>query len=150
MFLLQVHSLFRLPDKVIAFFFKFLKAFFKVVGQSCSLCAGIAKTLPSSLYKAKNTFMTKPNIRRYVVCRKCHTLYYMKDIVVTLGSVQSGKNCSFQKFPHHPQSKHQKSCGLPLVKTVELAGGKRVLYPHMVYCYLGVEQLLCGCHISYC
>ena len=58
----------------------------------------------------------------------------MKDIIVTIGSVQSGKKCSFQKFPNHPQKTKQKLCGLPLVKTVELTGGKSILYPHMVYC----------------
>ena len=28
------------------------------------------------------------------------------------------------------------------MKTVELAGGKRIFYPFLVHCYLGVEALL--------
>lgn len=65
--------------------FASLKPFFAVLGRSCVMRAEIAKRLPSSLYKTKVAFAPKPQIRRYVVCRQCHRLYYMKDCVVGLG-----------------------------------------------------------------
>lgn len=33
-------------------------------------------------------------------------------------------------------------CNTPLLKTVELASGKKILYPYLVYCYLGIESSL--------
>ena len=139
-FFLRIQSVFHLSDKVISLFLNFLRAFLTVVGQFSSICADIAKHIPSSLRKVKDTLLVKPNIKRYVVCRKCHTLYHMQDVITGVGSAQYGKACSFRKFPHHPQRRKRVACGFPLVKTVELAGGKHILYPHMMYCYLSIKQ----------
>lgn len=133
-----MQALYRLSDKVIACFIKFLWAFFTVVGRFSQTCAEIAKSFPLSLYKAKK-IIVKPKIRRYVVCRKCHSLYFMKDCIFGASTAQCSKNCSFQMYPCHPQHRMRAPCGLPLLKTVEIAGGKRILYPYMIYSYLSIE-----------
>lgn len=119
LFLLRIQVVHRLSDGVIACLLKFLWAFLNIVGQ---FCAEIAKVFPSSIYKAKNV-ITKPKIRQYVVCRKCHTLYYKKDCVIGANTAQRGKTCTFKRYPSHPQHRMRAQCGLPLLKTVELAGG---------------------------
>lgn len=133
-----MQALYRLSDKVIACFIKFLWAFFTVVGRFSQTCAEIAKSFPLSLYKAKK-IIVKPKIRRYVVCRKCHSLYFMKDCIFGASTAQCSKNCSFQMYPCHPQHRMRAPCGLPLLKTVEIAGGKRILYPYMIYSYLSIK-----------
>ena len=34
------------------------------------------------------------------------------------------------------------SCQQPLLKTVNIAGGSQLFYPFLIYCYLGVDQML--------
>ena len=97
------------------------------------------KAFPSSLYKA-NKLVIKPKIRRYVACRKCHKIYFVKDCIISSGTAQSGKNCPFQRYPSHPQHKMREACGVPLMKTVELAGGRQILYPYKIYSYLSIES----------
>ena len=64
----------------------------------------------------------------------------MKDCIISSGTAQGGKNCPFQRYPSHPQHKMREACGLPLMKTVELAGGRQILYPYKIYSYLSIES----------
>ena len=57
-FFLRIQAVFHLSDKVISLFLNFLRAFLTVVGQFSSICADIAKHIPSSLRKVK----------RYITC----------------------------------------------------------------------------------
>lgn len=36
----------------------------------------------------------------------------------------------------------REACGCLLVKTVELASGKRIFYPYLIYCYLSIKSSL--------
>ena len=74
---------------------------------------------------------------KYVVCRKCEKLYRYKDCI----SGNSSKTCTYRKFPNHPHRMRRLECGTLLLKTVELSTGKKVLYPFLTYCYLGLK---CG------
>lgn len=139
LFLLRIKSVHRLSDTVISCLFKFLWVFIYVLGRYSSVCAEIVKSFPSSLYKA-NKIISKPNIRRYVTCRKCHTLYFVKDCILNCGTAETGKKCSFQRYPSHPQHRMRATCSLPLMKTVEFAGGRQILYPYRIYSYLSIES----------
>ncbi len=50
--------------------------------------------------------------------------------------------CSFVWFPNHPYYQKRLSCGTPLLKTVELASQKRILYPYLAYCYISIQESL--------
>ena len=139
LFLLRMQVVHRMSDVAISCFLKFLWAFFNILGSFSSICVEITKVFPSSLCKAKS-IITKPKIKQYVVCRKCHTLYFKMDCMFGIGAAQIGKKCFFKRFPSHPQHRMRKPCGIPLLKTVELAGGKRILYPYMIYSYLSIES----------
>ena len=46
------------------------------------------------------------------------------------------------EFPRHSQQRMRQPCGDILLKSVELIGGRKLLYPFMTYCYLGLETSL--------
>ena len=45
------------------------------------------------------------------------------------------RNCLNRRYPNHSIT-----CGTPLLKTVELSSGKKVLRPYKNYCYYGVKK----------
>lgn len=66
-----------------------------------------------------------------VVCTKCNSVYPMKDCIDRPGV---SKLCKYKPFPRSPR------CNTALLKTVELASRKRILYPHHVYCYNSIKS----------
>lgn len=144
LFLVYLQAVFRLSDGVLGHLIKFLKVLFTVLGQFCTICAQIALAFPASLYRARNTNFLRTHaedhkFKRYVVCRKCHKLYYLQDCVDGTGPRERSKVCVFQQFPNHPHHRMREPCGTLLLRTVELTTGRKVLYPFMTYCYLGLE-----------
>ena len=125
-FLMFMQAVFRLSDTVIPYFIRFLRVFFSVLGRSCKIAAEIAEYLPSSLYKAV-IYENRLIFRKYVICKRCHRIYYFSDCV---------------KFPCHPQQRMRVPCGSLLQKSVELANGAVYLYPQLTYCYLSLEVSL--------
>ena len=92
-------------------------------------------SFPGNLYKAQqHCNIHSDTFRRYVVCRKCHKIYFMNECVEGVGSYERAKTCTFKLF-------HQQ-CNSPLLKTVELCSGKKIFYPHLTYCYLGLKTAL--------
>ena len=73
-FLLFVQAVFHISDNALTYFIKFFKVFFSVLGRFCKVSLEIAESLPSSLYRAK-LCISKPEFRKYVVCKKCHRIY---------------------------------------------------------------------------
>ena len=54
-FLLLLQARYHLADNVLQFLFRFLKAFFDVLGRVSSACSHIAKVFPRSLYQAQKS-----------------------------------------------------------------------------------------------
>lgn len=111
---------------------------FTVLGKFSKLPAEIANILPSSLYSAK---LRENQVKyvKYVVCRKCHKLYYYENCMEGPGNAKRSKCCSFVRFPNHSQRRMRSPCNTLLLKTVELTGGRTKLYPFLTYCYLGLD-----------
>lgn len=136
-FVVVMQAVFRLSDVVINYFFAFFKVFFSVLSQN-SPGNDLARHLPSSLYAARKTY-NKVEFQRYVVCRKCHKLYYFNSCIEGSSSKRS-KVCSFRHFPFHPRQNMRQSCGSLLLKTVEISSGKKLFYPFKTYCYMGLKD----------
>lgn len=140
LFLMLIQTTYKLSNTVISVLLRFFHVFLTVLGQFSTVASGVAQCLPASLYvagKCENKLM----FRKYVVCRKCHKIYYMADCVET-GISRTSKPCGFKPFPLHPHHSMRGSCGALLLKTVELAGGCTYLYPFLSYCYIGLDQSL--------
>ena len=102
------------------------------------MCARIAEGIPSSVHKLWK--LKGACVQRFVVCRKCYQTYDFQDCIDICGTLRSSKKCSYQRFPNHPHVHGQAQCGSTLLKTVELISGRKVLYPFLMYCYLGLEN----------
>ena len=59
-----------------------------------------------------------------------------QDCVEGFGNHSRSKCCS---YPNHKQCRMRAACGTPLLKSVELASQRKILYPFMTYCYFGLE-----------
>lgn len=140
-FLMFMQASFHLSDNVVSYFIRFFHVFFLVLGRFCGVSAEIAQCFPSSLHRAK-LFENRVDFRRYVVCKKCHSVYLFSDCVEGFRGARRSKVCSFQRFPLHPHERLRTPCGAILLKSVEFASGVTYLYPRLTYCYLGLEMSL--------
>lgn len=130
-------AVFRLTDVAVNYFLFFFKSFFSVLGRYSPIGTEIAKYLPSSLYTAKRIY-NEIQFRRYVVCRKCHKIYFFDSCIEGSGTKRS-RTCCHRQFPFHPHRSMRQQCGTLLLKTIEMTSGKRFFYPFMTYCYVGLE-----------
>ena len=108
---------FGLSDVVLARFLQFFIVIFRIIGQTCTTARDVAKCLPQSLYKAKQV-LGKVLFQRYVVCRKCFSIYTFEESLESCGSINQSKRCSFRRFPSHPYASMRSPCGPLLLKSV--------------------------------
>lgn len=136
-FIMHLRKEYYLSDILSQQLLLFFRILFGILG---SLCKCIANLLPSSFYKMNQS----PHYRfkRYVVCKKCHHIYFFDDCVHVEGGRKISKPCPFIAFPHHPHRRRRLPCSALLLKHVEVASGKTMLYPFMSYCYLSLEVQL--------
>ena len=105
-----------------------MKTFFRVVGRFCTACAEIAVVFPSSLYRARKAcHINDLKFKRYVVCRKCHRLYFLKDSISGTGIARRSTVCPYKAYPNHPHRRMRTQCWTLLLKTIELASGRQAL-----------------------
>ena len=126
---------------MISYFLRFFVAFCTVLGRFYKLGIEIAQHLPSSIYKAK-MLVDAPHFQRFVVCRRCHTVYFFEDCFEGVAINRRSKTCCFQRFPFHPHCHMRKPCETLLLRSVELANGHLHLHPFFTYCYLSLEVSL--------
>ena len=137
-FLSHFQVMFYLSDKAMDILLKFISAFLLVLGSFSNVCHELASTFPRSVYRLRTfTGVNSLLAVKYVVCRKCASIYRYEDCT----SSHSSKVCSYRKFPNHRYRRHRQECGSLLLKTVELSTGRKILYPFLAYCYLGLQ---CG------
>ena len=104
-----------LSDTVIGLILKFLKSFFLVISQFCSLCGDMAKCIPSSVHALHEySCGSEVPFSRYVLCRKCHQVYTFNECVDV--NKKKGRLCSYKAFPHHPQERMRESCNTLLLE----------------------------------
>ena len=103
------------------------------------VCSTVAIKFPRSVHLL-HTSIIKQSFTKYVVCKKCHMIYTFNDCIEGSGKYKRGRMYINQEFPNHPHSRLRAKCNYPLLKSVELSTGRRVLYPILTYCYLGLEN----------
>ena len=142
-FILKFQARYYIPDTAINVLIKFLLVLLKVLGRFSPFVDKIAKHFPTSYHE-----MTKrcdenkcKSFIKYVVCQKCHKLYYFDQCITVTGSQSSSKTCSNVAFPNHTQVSRRKQCGCPLLKSVERRS-KKCLHPFKIYCYKSLQESL--------
>lgn len=145
-FLLLIQARYFTSDAIIDALLKFLCVFFKVLGHLSQFAAKLAIALPSSICMLQKTTKDCSRFTKYVVCQKCHGLYYFEDCSAISEGQLASKKCNFVLFPNHPHEKQRAPCGCVLLKAVILPSGKRIMYPLKVYPYKSLlsslQQLL--------
>ena len=139
--LMVMQASFKLPDTAIQYFLRFFGAIFTIIGNTSEIARDICTNLPRSMYKARKA-IGEVIFQRFVVCRKCLSLYTFSESIESSGTIKKSKHCSFCRFPSHPHTSMRLPCGTLLLKSVELASKRTYLYPFLTYCYLGLEVSL--------
>ena len=136
-FSLLLQARFHIRSFVLEIIMKFLKVFFLTVGKVYGAFSAIGNSLPGSLYLAREHCGIDSNtFKIYCVCKRCHHVWILSDCIE---SNQIAKLCSFIPLS---AARHQNRCGGVLLKTVELASGKKMFYPLHTFCYVDVRTPL--------
>ena len=143
-FLVHVQVVFHISDVVMGSILKFLAAFLTILGKCTPQCAELSTLFPPSIMKLKSYtgIQHLSKLKKYVVCCKCHQTYEFKKCFQGAGASLRSKSCTYREFLNHPHLRMRMPCGTPLLKSVELSGGRKVLYPFLTYCFMGINLSL--------
>lgn len=141
LFVMTLQSAYNLSSTAVHCIIHFLKEFFRVLSQLSPELTQIFQAFPSSYHVARKHIFSQIQFSRFVVCKKCYNLYTFKDCIEGEHN-QRGKVCQYKPYPNHPHQRMRQACQSTLLKTVELAGGKRFFYPLLMYCYVGIQNSL--------
>ena len=89
------------------------------------------------MYRAMKALKRDVDFRRYVACKRYHTIYSFKDCIKfgSTSSCRTSKCCSNRPF-------NRQECGTLLLKSVQMSTGTKLLYPYLTYCFLGTKTPL--------
>ena len=94
-----MHVKHHLTEKVLSMLLKLVEVVMKVLGQFNSFCADI---IPGNFYQAQSQYGLKgEQFKRYVVCKKCHQVYFMRECIARCGTQLTSKPCSYLGFFVH-------------------------------------------------
>lgn len=141
-FVVNFKAKYYISDAAINMLLKFFHALFTVLGLISPIFQMLVDKFPKSLHAAQQMLGLKYNFTKYVVCRSCWKLYSFDDAMHRCGSLETSKECSFIRYPNHPQQARRKPCQAVLLKTVEMTSGRRLLYPHKMFCYRSLRETL--------
>ena len=130
LFLLRLQCKHYIPDYALECLLKFLYTLFVIIGRSSEVAKNIAEQLPRSMYSLRKYVGVANNFEKFVVCCKCNSIYNMKDCFERPGVSK------FQEFSS------KSPCNTLLLKTVEVASKKKILYPFKIYCYQSIKDSL--------
>lgn len=136
-------AFFMLPDSVMNSLLSFLSSFFCELGKESIVFSSFAAVFPGSVYLLwKRLGLKKDNFTKYVVCRKCFSIYTYDECLLDVEGQTISAKCSFIEYPNHTQPGRRKRCGELLLKRVTLLDGTTKLYPFKSYCYKPIQQSL--------
>lgn len=141
-FIINLKSIHTLTDTALECILKFFYIFLSLLGKFAPICASIARKFPKSAHYLYKYHVVKTLFQKLVVCGKCHSTYHLKDCIEGHGTNQRAKSCSYIEFINHPQMRMRKPCGFQLLKVVEFIDKRKIFYPYLTYCYLGLKVSL--------
>ena len=139
LFLLSLQSAYQLSSAALNCIIQFLKQLFKVLSYYSPELTDLAQAFPTTYHVACKKFVSQIKFSRFVVCRKCYSLYTLQDCLV---GNEHTRICQFKAYPNHPHKRMRQPCQSTLLKTVELASGKKLFYPVLMYCHVGIQNSL--------
>jgi hypothetical protein len=130
-------------DKALDVLIHFISAVFQSIGTIFPTVAGFALIFPKSLnLLRKQLGIDKDNFTKYVVCKKCESMYEFQDCYFERLGRTVVKKCPYVEYQNHRQAFRRTACNEPLLKEVILKDGKKRLYPFKVYCYNSIIKTI--------
>lgn len=144
LFLWQI--MFHLSDVGLGILLSFFATLVAIMGRIFNLetVKEFSDIMPRAVRTARRLVGNdQDTFQKWACCPSCSALYPLEDCSMRLpdGSLSS-RECTFIRFPNHPQSRFRLPCGVPLMKTVKTSNGTTYLYPRQMYCYNGIIAFL--------
>lgn len=86
LFLIRFQAKFYLPNTAMACLLMFIYTFLNIIGHHSNFVAQMLTNFPTSVYLLKQHVKSKETFVRYVVCRKCYSVYDYKNCVEKCGA----------------------------------------------------------------
>lgn len=141
LFFVRFQARFYISDTAMSCLLKFVYVFLSIIGRYSTFVSQIIDNFPTSLFLLKQCVKSNETFVRYVVCRKCYSVYDYKKCFEKIGTLLVSKKCTYRTH-----RTYRKCCDTILLKTIHLKNGTKKLIPHKVYCYnslqASVQQLL--------
>lgn len=83
------------------------------------------------LWKSLN--LRLDNFKKFVVCKKCCSLYTLQESSMVVEGREASANCTYVAFPNHTQKGRRTKRNEPLMRLVKLSNGDEKLYPYKLY-----------------
>ena len=146
-FILLWQFTYAISDRCITALLRFMSYFVKLLAKlsNSPMLENMSLQFPTSLYKLRKIIhLDKQAFKELVVCPKCHSIYTLESCKKEVRrDMFESHQCTFQRFPHHPQVSRRSSCNATLLrKVVSPATSKIFLYPWKVYCYKSIINTL--------
>lgn len=132
LFLLRLQGKYYISDSAIECLLKFC-SLFVIIGQFSEVGKNIAEHMPKSVYSLRKFIGINDQFEKLIVCTNCNSVYNIKDCIERQ---DVSKRCEYTEFSH------SRKCQFLLLKTVELASRKKILYPFKTYCYQNIKSSL--------
>ena len=137
---------FNIADRAVELLVKCLALFVKVYsGEELNNSDRnkFSEKVPSSLYLLRKTLSyNQQGFRKYVVCMKCHSLYYYENCTESFAGQQFSKKCIFLRFPNHTSKHLPKECSQVLLKYFKSTSGKQLFMSFKTYRYRSIQELI--------
>ena len=99
--------------------------FFSIVPASITTLATVFPS-SSSCMAQKHFRIEVDKFEKYVICKKCGSLYRYKECIETsVGSRQTPKVCNHIEYPNHPFQSQRVPCGQNLLTEIVLKSGRK-------------------------
>ena len=121
---------------------QFLSYIFKVIAETSLSLSTLASVFPTSSYKVRKYLAFKDLFEKYVVCKKCNSIYDFKDCFECSLLGAKAKVCSHGPYQNHPRVSQRTLCGHELLKEVIIQKAKEKMYPSRTYCYFPLYKSL--------
>ena len=111
---------------------RFLKYILFIIGNAfhCHQVMESAQQFPVTLNNLYKQMVVENNhlFTKYVVCRKCHSIYNYDDCIVHRSSgCSESKRCSHVAYPTHPHRTQRKPCDEILLKRIRASKGYKLI-----------------------
>lgn len=132
-----------ISDTAINQLLNFVSTFLSELCKSHPVFYSLPAIFPGTLYMLwKSLNLKVDNFKKFVVCKKCCSLYTLQESSIVVEGREISANCTYVAFPNHTQKGRRTKCNESLMRLVKLSNGDEKLYPYKLYCYKPIIETI--------